>query len=234
MPRPDVNVAMAQPQVEVRQPEPRVEVVQPAQPQVQVAPAQAQVQVQQAQGQPNVQIQGAEGQAQVRYERAEPRVVVNQAQGQPNVRFEGQEAQASPGAAATAQVEPRAPVVAAPPATTGAVPGSSATSNVRQLSVTQLEDMNVYNAQGNQLGEVDDVLIGPNNAVHLVVGYGGFLGLGERKVLLPLDRFQMQNDRLVVQGMSEDQLRALPAHSRMGEGFRSAENAFQAPIGLAR
>ena len=90
--------------------------------------------------------------------------------------------------------------------------------------------MDVYNARGNQLGEVDDVLIGPGNQVNLVVAYGGFLGLGERKVMLPLDRFQFQNNRLVIPGMTEDQLRAQPAFTRIGEGYRAAENAFRTEV----
>jgi sporulation protein YlmC with PRC-barrel domain len=90
--------------------------------------------------------------------------------------------------------------------------------------------MNVYNARGNELGDVEDVLIGPNNQNFLVVAYGGFLGLGERRVVLPLDRFQVQNDRLVIQGMTEDQLRALPAYTRGAQGYRSAENDFRAEL----
>ena len=90
--------------------------------------------------------------------------------------------------------------------------------------------MNVYNARGNQLGEVEDVLIGPNNQTFLVVAYGGFLGLGERQVVLPMDRFQLQNDRLIVAGMTEDQLRALPAYTRGAQGYRAAENDFRTEL----
>jgi hypothetical protein len=81
---------------------------------------------------------------------------------------------------------------------------------------------------------VDDVLIGPNNQTHLVIAYGGFLGLGERKVLLPLDRFQVQNNRLVIPNMTEDQLKSQPVFNRAGEGFRAAENTFRTDVGLLR
>ena len=90
--------------------------------------------------------------------------------------------------------------------------------------------MTVYNARGNQLGEVEDVLIGPNNQTYLVVGYGGFLGIGERKVVLPLDRFQLQNDRLIVMGMTEDQLKALPAYTSGAQGYRSVETGFRTEV----
>jgi sporulation protein YlmC with PRC-barrel domain len=229
MPQPEVNVAQAQPQVEVRQAQPNVQVTQPAQPQVQVTPAQPQVVQQGATGQPNVTVQPAEGQANVRYERAEPQVTVNQAQGQPTVRMEqaGQPAQgAQTQQPATTQTQTAA--TATQPAVTGTVAAGAGAA--RQFSVNQLEDMTVYNARGNQLGEVEDVLVGPNNQTFLVVGFGGFLGLGERRVALPLDRFQLQNDRLIVAGMTEDQLRTLPAYTTGAPGYRAAENDFRAEV----
>ena len=70
--------------------------------------------------------------------------------------------------------------------------------------------MNVYNARGNQLGEVENVLIGPNNQTFLVVAYGGFLGWASARWCCRLDHFQLQNDRLVVAGMTEEQLRRCP------------------------
>ena len=238
MPQPEVNVAQAQPQVDVRQAQPNVQVTQPAQPQVQVTPAQPQVAVQQQGTQPNVQVQQAEGQPQIRYERAEPQVTVNQAQGQPNVRIERAEGQPAAGDTAAqnranltqqpATTQTQTAATSTQPATTGTV--AAGTGAARQFSVNQLEDMKVYNARGNQLGEVEDVLIGPNNQTFLVVAYGGFLGLGERQVVLPLDRFQLQNDRLVVAGMTEEQLRTLPAFTRGAQGYRAAENDFRAEV----
>src|SRR5215211_7332416 len=231
MPQPEVNVAQAQPQVNVRQAQPNVQIVQPQQPQVQVTPAQPQVAVQQQSGaQPNVQIQQAEGQPQIRYERAEPQITVNQAQGQPNVRVEradGQPAQGAQTQQPTA-TQTQTAATATQPAATGTV--AAGTGAARQFSVRELEDMNVYNARDNQLGEVEDVLIGPNNQTYLVVGFGGFLGLGERRVVLPLDRFQLQNDRLIVQGMTEDQLKALPAYTRGAQGYRAAETDFRTAV----
>jgi sporulation protein YlmC with PRC-barrel domain len=194
-------------------------------PQVQVTPAQPQVLVQRPLNQEaNVQVQPAQGQSQIRYEWAEPQVTVNQAQGQPNVRVERAEGQPAPAAGANQQMA----ATSTQPATTGTV--AAGAGSARQFSVNQLEDMNVYNARGNQLGEVEDVLIGPNNQTFLVVAYGGFLGLGERQVVLPMDRFQLQNDRLIVAGMTEDQLRALPAYSRGAQGYRAAENDFRTEL----
>lgn len=225
MPQPEVNVAQAQPQVDVRQAQPNVQVVQPAQPQVQVTPAQPQVNVQQqANAQPNVQVQQAEGQANVRYERAEPKVTVNQPQGQPNVRIEQQ---GEPGQPAQAAQQPSRQQAAA---TAGAVPAAGAATGAgRAFNVTELEDMDIYTAQGTKLGDVDDVLIGPDNKVFVVMEYGGFLGIGQRKATMAVDQLTFRDNRLYT-NMTEAQLRALPPFERVGQGYRAAETAFRTEV----
>jgi PRC-barrel domain len=185
MPRPDVNVAMAQPEVQVNQPQPQVQVVQPQQqPQVQVQPARPQVSVQQDANRANVQVQG-ENQPNVRYERAEPKVVVNQPQGQPQVRVEtmaeGQQGRTE-GARPQAQQQQTARQSDSGPQVTGAVPGGT------PLTVSQLNRLNLYNAQGNELGDVERVVEGPDGKQYVVIGAGGFVGIGEKHVPIPLER----------------------------------------------
>lgn len=227
MPQPDVNVAMAQPEVQVNQPQPQVQVVQPEQqPQVQVQREQPQVTVQQAQNQPQVQIQGTDNQPNVRYERAEPRVVVNQPQGQPQVRLEplqsqqptgqGQQPQGEP--AVTQQqtaARPAAPTAA--PQTTGAVP------QPQSLTVSRLDRMKLYNVQGNELGDVERVVQGPDGKQYIVIGSGGFLGMGEKHVAIPVERVTMRGDRLITQGLTEDQIRSMPSFDRNDRSFRQLE-----------
>jgi hypothetical protein len=216
MPRPDVDVAMAQPQVQVNQPQPQVQVVQPQQLQVQVQPAQPQVSVQQEADRANVQVQG-ENQPHVRYERAEPKVVVNQPQGQPQVRVEtmGEGQQDRPTTAAQQDVRSGSPAPPPPqqqatrstdtgPQATGAVPGPQA------LTVSQINRLNLYNAQDHELGDVKRVVEGPDSKRYIVIGAGGFLGIGEKQVPIPLDRITLRGDRLIIQGLTDDQIRALP------------------------
>jgi predicted outer membrane protein/sporulation protein YlmC with PRC-barrel domain len=226
MPRPDVNVAMAQPQVQVNQPQPQVQVVQPQQqPEVQVQLAQPQVQIQQAQGQPSVQVQGADNQPNVRYERAEPRVVVNQPQGQPNVRMEqqGEGPQANPQQQAAA----RTADTTAPQAT-GALPGAQG------LTVSRVDDMNLYNTQGNELGDVERVVQGPDGKQYVVIGAGGFLGMGEKHVAIPVERVALRGDRLIIQGLTEDQIRALPSFDRNDRSFRQLEGNQPVQVSVVR
>jgi sporulation protein YlmC with PRC-barrel domain len=242
MPNPDVNVAMAQPQVQVTQPKPQVQVTQPQQPQVQVEPSQPQVLVQrEADAQPNVNVQRA-GQPIVRYERAEPKVIVNQPKGEPNVRFEAmgqpnvnvqqQQQQQAQNRPAAAQAQPqtaqsgytdeqrqavRERLNAGDTETTGAVAPNIQT---RPMAISNLEGTNVYNARGQELGDVDRVIVTPQGKRFVIVASGGFLGIGEDKVAFPLDRFWMRGNNLVIRGVTENDIDAMDDYRDTVDNFQ--------------
>ena len=78
------------------------------------------------------------------------------------------------------------------------------------LSVGQIEDMDVYGAGGDEIGEVEDVLVDASGkVVGLSVEAGGFLGIGEKDVILSLDQVTLENDKLVT-ALTEEQLKDLP------------------------
>jgi sporulation protein YlmC with PRC-barrel domain len=243
MPEPDVNVAMAPPQVQVHQPRPQVQVVQPQKPQVQVEPAQPQVLVQRpANAEPNVQIYRAEGQPEVRYERmGEPRVTV-QAQGQPTVRYErmgadGQQAAkqpASAGGAGTANADrfatARERLGVNDVQATASVAGNRAT---RAMTVRQLEDMDVYNFRGEELGDIDRVIFDPTTQRrYAVVEHGGFLGIGEERVAFPLERFSMRGDRLYIRGVTEQDIEAMANFRERFANYRDLGDNDRLDVGV--
>jgi sporulation protein YlmC with PRC-barrel domain len=219
MPKPEVNVAMLQPQVQVNQPPPRVEVTQPPQqPQVQVQPAEAQVKVQQQAGTaPNVQVQESNTQPTVHFERAEPKVVVNQAQGQPKIRVEKEDAKpqsAESNRERTAATAPAAPSPISPAA--GVRPGSP-------IQASRVKNMVVYNEKGARLGEVERIVQAPDGKQQLIVGVGGFLGLGERRVAIPSGDVAMRGDRLILENVSEEQLKRMPPVDRNSRELRDID-----------
>jgi sporulation protein YlmC with PRC-barrel domain len=66
-----------------------------------------------------------------------------------------------------------------PPQTMTAIPGQSVT-------VTDWYKQSVYDSSNNKIGEVMDVLLVPDGRVSaLIVGVGGFLGMGEKDVAVP-------------------------------------------------
>lgn len=78
------------------------------------------------------------------------------------------------------------------------------------ISVDDLEEMDVYGPGGEEIGEVEEVLAGPDGQPGaLAVEAGGFLGVGDRTVVVGLDQLRAENDRLVT-GLTKEQIEGLP------------------------
>lgn len=98
-----------------------------------------------------------------------------------------------------------------------------------QWRASKLMGVNVYNAQNEKLGEINELILDSSGRIAgAVIGVGGFLGMGEHDVLIPLDRLRFANeagkdttgssansgkqwypDRAVLNA-NKDQLKALP------------------------
>ena len=69
----------------------------------------------------------------------------------------------------------------------------------------------VVNENDEKIGDVNDVVISSDGrSMYLLIGAGGFLGMGEKNVAVPFDRFERRNDQIVLSGYSKEQLKALP------------------------
>ena len=86
----------------------------------------------------------------------------------------------------------------------------------RTLASMRAGDMvgrSVYTRTGDRIGEVDDVVVNRNNrATGVVLGVGGFLGVGEKKAVVPLNQLEMQGDRLVAPNLTRDDLQRMSAY----------------------
>lgn len=76
----------------------------------------------------------------------------------------------------------------------------------RSVRVEVIEGMPVYNVRGERVGDVDTVVRNRAGRKYVVVADGGFLGFGEDKVAFPTERFWMRGDRLVIRGVTSDDL----------------------------
>jgi hypothetical protein len=78
---------------------------------------------------------------------------------------------------------------ARPPADGGFLTGQSE----GQWLTSRVVGTTVVSAGNETIGDVSDVVIGRDGrTVALVIGVGGFLGIGEKTVAVPLDRVEMQ------------------------------------------
>ena len=78
------------------------------------------------------------------------------------------------------------------------------------MTVGELENASVHDIDGERVGELDDVLMnrdGTEMAVSLDIG--GFLGIGERDVVIPVEDLSAGADGLMTV-MSREELETLP------------------------
>ncbi len=91
-------------------------------------------------------------------------------------------------------------------------PGQATTTTTTTTAVRyrKLDDMKVVGANGDKIGEINEVLIDPSGKVIAVaVEAGGFLGMGDKDVIVGLDQLQLQGDHFVT-SMTKEQMKALP------------------------
>jgi sporulation protein YlmC with PRC-barrel domain len=69
----------------------------------------------------------------------------------------------------------------------------------------------VYNDSNEKIGAIEDFVISPDGKVSLaIVEVGGFLGIGEHRVAIPVEQFQQIYPRLILPGADKNALKKLP------------------------
>lgn len=115
---------------------------------------------------------------------------------------------------------------AAPAATPGNVPGSMpgdmpegyVTVDAATPTAEQLLAASIYDAAGDSVGGVDDLILASDGAVsEMIVDVGGFLGIGSHTVALSADQAEIlwnpEDDSVRIHlSMTRDQLEALPEY----------------------
>lgn len=85
------------------------------------------------------------------------------------------------------------------------------------MRASRLIGMTVYNDANENIGDINEIVLRPDGKVAaVIIGVGGFLGLGERDVAVPFDQVKMtadgDNTRLTTV-LSRDSLTNAPAWS---------------------
>ena len=69
----------------------------------------------------------------------------------------------------------------------------------------------VYNDAGQKVGTVQDLIISPDrNVSYVIVGAGGFVGIGRHDVAIPVVQIQDHAGKLIMAGATKDAIKALP------------------------
>jgi len=101
------------------------------------------------------------------------------------------------------------------------VAGSTTTLDTHVSETTQvamgwsvkktLMGKNLYNDAGDKVGKVEDLIIAPDrNVSYLIIGAGGFVGIGRHDVAIPTSQVQDKAGKLVLPGATKDSIKALP------------------------
>jgi len=69
----------------------------------------------------------------------------------------------------------------------------------------------IYNDAGLKVGKVEDLIISPDkNVSYVIVGAGGFVGIGRHDVAIPVTQIQDKAGKLVMAGATPDTIKAMP------------------------
>ncbi|MXQ11954.1 PRC-barrel domain-containing protein [Microvirga makkahensis] len=73
--------------------------------------------------------------------------------------------------------------------------GSMTQMQPGQWRASQLEGLDVYNNNNEKIGDISEMLVDQSGKIQaVVIGVGGFLGIGERDVAIPFDQVKFMNE----------------------------------------
>ena len=77
---------------------------------------------------------------------------------------------------------------------------------------SKLRGTKVVNPKNENIGSLDDLIVGKDSVLFAIIQVGGFLGLGSRLVAVPYKSLQINADgsRIVLPGATREQLKSLP------------------------
>ena len=90
------------------------------------------------------------------------------------------------------------------------------TGHTNAIPASRVIGTDVYNTQGERIGTIQDVMLEKesNGIMFAVIGFGGFLGIGEKYHAIPWSTLDYEKSRAgYVVPFTKEQLKAAPAHS---------------------
>ena len=114
---------------------------------------------------------------------------------------------------AAAQQSP-APARDNPPAAVQPVPTNAPTLR-GQWRASKLIGVDVYNEQNEKLGDIDELIVDRSGKISgVVIGVGGFLGMGQRDIFIPMEKLKFVEEPLRSSTVSDANRPATTADQR--------------------
>lgn len=112
------------------------------------------------------------------------------------------------------QASGTSPAPAAPPVAGTAVLGVAVTESIAVAvgyRASKFLGATVYNDEGEKIGRIGDLIIKADGKLsYAIVDVGGFLGIGQHQVAIPVGQFTAVKPKIVLPGATKDALKALP------------------------
>lgn len=86
----------------------------------------------------------------------------------------------------------------------------------RRVTVADMMHRTVVSTEGEALGDITRVVENGGKS-YFVVEHGGFLGIGDEEIAIPVERTALMGEAVVVSGMTEEELDALPEYDADAE-----------------
>lgn len=105
------------------------------------------------------------------------------------------------------------------------------------IELSEYSNVDLNNPQGEDLGEIEDALIGTQEGriQYVIIDVGGFLGLGERSIAVPFDHFQIDvtveddaEEESVTLDATEEQLENAPEIDRGADWIPNVDTDWDA------
>ncbi|REL37984.1 PRC-barrel domain containing protein [Rhodohalobacter sp. SW132] len=85
------------------------------------------------------------------------------------------------------------------------------------LSSSSITGQNVYNLKDENIGDIKDLMIDPNNAevVYAVLSFGGFMGIGNKLFAIPIEALQFSDkDESIRLDVDKEKLENAPSFDK--------------------
>ena len=94
----------------------------------------------------------------------------------------------------------------------------------------------VVNTQDNKVGEVEMLVMSRTGTVEAVIDIGGFLGVGEQRIVVPIDQLQPKDDKVMMStSLADDELkRATPYKPDDFSPFETESQENRSPEGMKK
>lgn len=128
---------------------------------------------------------------------------------------------------------------------TAQVAGGTTTVGVSVVESTQiamgwsvkksLMGKTVYNEANQKVGKVDDLIISPDkNVSYVIVGAGGFIGMGRHDVAIPISQIEDRSGKLVMPGATKDTIKSMPVFEYVNDTARREQFVATAEKDIAK